>query len=503
MPDKYTKDFRFAIKLDSVKLVSSLLLLFFISCNTTENKTHVEAGIVEPEFPEVLRYALIDEAKSFDNIHADSSKIDFFFGLADRHPSFQTVIYKYIISNTNDSIQNKKHITAYRLLSQTFIKKNNIDSVVYYIQEGIKCCGSDPKFSDQLSELYRDLGNLYSNFSRNAEAISNFDMAIQVASASGNKDNLFRYITETGRVYMGMNELEKAKECYSKGRLYAEKYNNSSLLIYSLNSLGDILRRQEKFKESIQHHQQAIAVHKKNQGADYEQWACTSLGKCFNSLQQYDSAQKYFNISLKLASQQGSIDLETQSYLNLSICDYKQKRLDRAINYGLQAYEVSERTPQLEIKTAVMENLYILYKETGQYEKSIYFLENMKALQDSLENKENFKKFAEAEYKTKEDKLLYRMEQDQLQFKHEQEERELEAKRQNIILVSIAIISILSLAFGVFVFRIFRQLRTKNRIIEEKQKEILQSIKYARRIQNSLLPSEKYIGRILKKLNPD
>lgn len=503
MSNRYHKDLRLTVGLNRVKLVSFLFLLFFISCHSTDKKTQVEIGVVEPEFPEVLKYALPDESKTFDNLPADSSKIDFFFGLADRHPSFQALIYKYIISNTNDSIQNVKMIAAYRLLSRTFIKKNNIDSVVHYVQEGIKCCGSDPKFSDQLSEFYRDLGNLYSNFSRNAEAIYNFDMAIQLASASGNKDNLFRYITETGRVYMGMNEMEKAKECYLKGRLYAEKYHNSSLLVYSLNSLGDILRRQEKFKEAIQHHQQAIAVHKKTQGDDYEQWACTSLGKCFSNLQQYDSARRYFNISLKLASKQGSADIETQSYLNLSICDYRQKRLEGAINYGLQAYQISERIPQLEIKTAVMENLYILYKETGQYEKSIYFLESMNVLQDSLENKENFKKFAEAEYKTKEDKLIYRMEQDQLQFKHEQEERELEAKRQNIILVSIAIISILSLLFGVFVFRSFRQIRTKNLIIEEKQKEIVQSIKYARRIQDSLLPSEKYIARILKKLNPD
>ena len=34
-------------------------------------------------------------------------------------------------------------------------------------------------------------------------------------------------------------------------------------------------------------------------------------------------------------------------------------------------------------------------------------------------------------------------------------------------------------------------------IIEDKQKEILDSIKYAQRIQQSQLPSEKYISRFL------
>jgi hypothetical protein len=37
-------------------------------------------------------------------------------------------------------------------------------------------------------------------------------------------------------------------------------------------------------------------------------------------------------------------------------------------------------------------------------------------------------------------------------------------------------------------------------LLEEKQKEILDSIRYAKRIQNSLLPTDLYIHRNLKRL---
>ena len=43
----------------------------------------------------------------------------------------------------------------------------------------------------------------------------------------------------------------------------------------------------------------------------------------------------------------------------------------------------------------------------------------------------------------------------------------------------------------------------KNLIIEGKQKEIIDSITYARRIQNSLMPTEKYIDSQLKRLKKD
>jgi hypothetical protein len=45
-----------------------------------------------------------------------------------------------------------------------------------------------------------------------------------------------------------------------------------------------------------------------------------------------------------------------------------------------------------------------------------------------------------------------------------------------------------------------KNLEDKNRLIEEKQKEILDSIQYAKRIQNAHLPNEKFISKTLKRL---
>ncbi len=41
----------------------------------------------------------------------------------------------------------------------------------------------------------------------------------------------------------------------------------------------------------------------------------------------------------------------------------------------------------------------------------------------------------------------------------------------------------------------------QKKMVEEKQKDILDSIHYAKRIQESLLPSVKYIGKTITRLN--
>ena len=59
-----------------------------------------------------------------------------------------------------------------------------------------------------------------------------------------------------------------------------------------------------------------------------------------------------------------------------------------------------------------------------------------------------------------------------------------------------------------FILRGYKQKQKANEIIaaqkhlvDEKQKEILDSIHYAKRIQTALMPSEKYIDKCLKQLN--
>ena len=85
-----------------------------------------------------------------------------------------------------------------------------------------------------------------------------------------------------------------------------------------------------------------------------------------------------------------------------------------------------------------------------------------------------------------------------------------ESKKRNIIIMSVVVVLVLMLLFVIYVYRNLREKQRINieitmqkHIIEEKQKEILDSIYYARRIQQALLTSEKYINRNLNKFGSE
>jgi len=94
-----------------------------------------------------------------------------------------------------------------------------------------------------------------------------------------------------------------------------------------------------------------------------------------------------------------------------------------------------------------------------------------------------------------------------------QQEKENQINRQKyfIIVAAVVLLLVLIVAFSLYRTnkirkRINDQLNEKNKLIERqkeivdmKNKAILDSIYYAKRIQQSLLPSKKYIARILDK----
>ncbi len=108
--------------------------------------------------------------------------------------------------------------------------------------------------------------------------------------------------------------------------------------------------------------------------------------------------------------------------------------------------------------------------------------------------------------------MQYEFDKKEAATKLEQEKKEVialaERKKQTIILWSICGILVLVIAFAIFAYRSYKHKQKANEaitkqkeLIEEKQKEILDSIRYAKRIQTALITSEKYIERNLNKIN--
>jgi hypothetical protein len=157
----------------------------------------------------------------------------------------------------------------------------------------------------------------------------------------------------------------------------------------------------------------------------------------------------------------------------------------------------------------------------GNYKKAYEYHVKFKELTDSIYNVENSTQMSdlrtnfEVEKKQIELEAISKAEKEKLTAVAAEQK-----KRQDIILYSVIAGLLIVLVFSFFLFQRFKITQRQKKlieiqktevekqksiveeqkhIVEEKQREVMDSIRYARRIQQSLLPTERYMQRHLDK----
>jgi serine phosphatase RsbU (regulator of sigma subunit) len=167
-----------------------------------------------------------------------------------------------------------------------------------------------------------------------------------------------------------------------------------------------------------------------------------------------------------------------------------------------QALALSDSLGTLDITREIESFLSLLYDTLGQYKLSLIHYKKYIAARDTIDNDEKRKQINYLANK-------YEWEKKEAVMKEQQEkERALflaNQRRNKIILYSVLSGLVLVLVFSVFIYRSLRITKKQKHIIEaqkhlveEKNKEITDSIRYAKRIQNAILPPDKVVKQHLK-----
>ncbi|MBA2610520.1 MAG: tetratricopeptide repeat protein [Bacteroidetes bacterium] len=225
-----------------------------------------------------------------------------------------------------------------------------------------------------------------------------------------------------------------------------------------------------------------------------KKWALEALTGLYNEKKEYQKAVDVGKSSLQMSLRVGEYPGIIISYRNIAenyilLKNFKQANIniDSAIYYSIK-YSIFQTLPFIyEVKSNVMESSGMINEALFYYKRSIHLKDSL----FSLQNNKNINEL-ETKYESKE-------KEKEIQFLNK--EKESDKKIQNILMLAFGLAIIL---IGMIIFALAKingarkKLKTQNEIIEAKQKEIVDSIHYAKRIQTSLLPTEKYLEKHIK-----
>ncbi len=323
------------------------------------------------------------------------------------------------------------------------------------------------KESERINYMYgriithNRIGAIYLDDKSNDLAIKQYHYSIPLAIAIHDSDDL--------------------SENYSAlGTAYTNKKNYDSSLFYHLKSLDIRLKRPSK----------------KNLANTYN-----NIGLVYKGLKDYDKATDFLIKSLELRIQVKDKRGIAGSKINIGNLLNLKKDFEKALVYLNEGTDLAYDVKQAEFYCNGLLGIKNSYAGMQRWKECSFAWDAYKQASDSVKTEKIKKDIMELETKYDSDRkdADLKLQEEQIISKTAQN------SKQRILIIASVIALLMALIAVFFIYRSFRlnkknaiQLAFKNHLIEEKNKEITDSINYARLIQQSLLASETMLNKNLK-----
>jgi tetratricopeptide (TPR) repeat protein len=354
-----------------------------------------------------------------------------------------------------------------------------------------------------VSTVLGNIGIYYYHEGDYAKALDYFLKALTIDEELKNDNGIVRHLNNVGNVYKDLGDLTKALDYYNQSKIKAQQGNNTAAVADAIINCGLVYNSLRDFEKAEACCLQTMEIRKKLGNPMGVGFCYGALALIYDSKGEYEKAIDSYKKALIINTQVNNLNYVCLDNTNIGETYVKLKKYTEAETYLLKALPLSKDLGALVYQSKIEQNLSSAYEMMGKPEKALIHYKAHIVARDSIFNEENTKKLVRSE-------MNFDFEKKEATAKLEQEKKEAvtaaESKKQRIILWSVSGILLLVFTFAVFAYRSYLQKQKANieitkqkEIIEEKQKEILDSIHYAKRIQTALLPSEKYFEKNLAK----
>lgn len=473
-------------------------------------------------------------------------------------PKFYSILLTAVFCLSGFILQSKeekKDPKAKEMLRlQKYYLSHNLDSSFYFGRKLYAYATVKNLNTDKSNALYY-LSTAFSRKDEMDSALFYANECLKMDLKEGDSTHICSSYNQIGALYKDMQNYKKALDYYIKSYTISERNKDEKLLISTNINLGGIFVEIKNYPKAISYFKEAERLCMKtkyydNLGGIYNNLAIASenSGKLneangyyaksfrfFESINDIDGMANVLNSRAGIYYYENKLDsslyfIEKSVNMYLSIND-SLNAATKAINYASLLIAMERYNDAKEVlddfkKIAVRfsdKSQYIGYFDTyaqvlhklGRSDEAYRLLFRMRVVNDSLNNTVNAKRLNEIEAKfnvTKE-----RMEK--MRLKKDKEIADQKNAKLSVYIISAIVLMGLLLMLVLLFFRSSKQkqktndqllklneeitasrksIEHQNLMLEEKQKEITDSINYAQRIQNAYLPPQSAFLRIFE-----
>jgi serine phosphatase RsbU (regulator of sigma subunit) len=380
-------------------------------------------------------------------------------------------------------------------VSNRLAELGDFDKALNHSEQALEL-SKELKFKEGEARAYGSMGLIYQYKGDYGKSINYSLLALEFFETINNERQVTNLLTNIGNIYLSQQNYKKAEEYYLKALL---KTGKRSAMIHC--NLGLLYTYTKQHAKALQYYATALEIYQKKGKRSGIGDVYTNMGIVYFNIKDFKKALELHLSAMKIYLEEGDKRRLNISHENLGAAYLELKDYKRSETHLLEALSIAREIGDKEGMQTSAVDLVELYQRMGDF-KSAYDYDLLSSdIQDSLLNEESGRQIAEMNAKYESEKK----DKDLLKKDAEISKQDARSRQQSIIIFSTIVGIILAAVLGLFIFRSYREkqkssiaISEQKSIIELKNKEILDSIHYAKRIQGALLAGDQLLKNNLK-----
>lgn len=345
-------------------------------------------------------------------------------------------------------------------------------------------------------------GNQYNYISDTRSAIGVFEKALRIYEQMHFVPGQVSVYINKGNTYFNNQEFAKAEKSYRKAlQLYQSAPDDSHTEADVYNNVGSACGAQEKYDEAEACFRKALAINQQNKDYISMSYSYNNLAVVMQSLGNDRASLSYMYQALPLKMQYGTLADKADANRGVAEAYRSLGKQDSCIAFLLKSMTFADTAVYNGRLKAVYDDLAQAYTKTGRYKEANAYYNLLKHVSTELSQREMASQIEQNDVMID---FVKGHITDSLAQAARIAGQQQQIERSNTLRTFLVIIVAMIVVFSLFLFRRYRQsqaqkkeIEAQKHLVDEKQKEIVDSITYAKRLQDAILPPPRMLAEAL------
>lgn len=411
----------------------------------------------------------------------------------------------------NPKIHDTTLAASYLRISE-ILYVSNFDTLSYFAEKskaisekGLQQKNSElveRSFKISLATAYNNIGFVLAEKGNNSKALEIYHQCLRVYEAINDLDGIATSLNNIGSIYDNQDDFKNALIYYERYLKIREQLKEKKGIAIALNNIGGVYNGMGDYEKALFYYKKSLQVRQNSGNKEGLGNTLNNIGMAYYRQKQYDTALVYFRKSLAIYKLINSKAGFAASYSNIGLAYFDSGKLKEAKENGLKGFEIAKEINYPEYLKRSASLLSKIYQKENKWHEAFEMQNLFISMRDTINNEKTKRDILkqEVQYAYDKQKAL-----DDKEHEKELAVSEQHKRQQKIITYAIGFGLLLVIVFSLVVVNRLKVTKQQKIIIEQqkhlvdvKNKEVTDSITYAKRIQEAILPTRDELNTHLK-----